>query len=153
MRMTKESIALVIQLPGSAEADEAYPVLIVQRPDDDEDLPGAWGLPAGSLRPGESPEDAAARAGLEKLGVHLRIGGTLREGRTSRGGYTLHMRLLAAAIEEGAPHVPQGVPDVTQYQAWRWGSAEDVVPAAERGSLCSRLYLEWLRGPRRAEGG
>ena len=31
--------------------------------------------------------------------------------------------------------------DVTQYTDWKWGGSEDLVPAAEKGSLCSRLYI------------
>ena len=46
-------------------------LLLVRRPDDDESLPGVWGLPAVSLAPGESEEDAVRRAGRDKLGVEL----------------------------------------------------------------------------------
>jgi hypothetical protein len=47
-------------------------VLVVQRPEDDEDLPNAWGLPASSLRAGRRGEDAVVCTGREKLGAHLR---------------------------------------------------------------------------------
>ena len=47
----KRSVSLVIEGPAG--------LLLVRRPDDDESLPGAWGLPAASLRPGESERDAA----------------------------------------------------------------------------------------------
>ena len=42
----KRSISLVIESPAG--------ILLVLRPDDDESLPGVWGLPAASLREGES---------------------------------------------------------------------------------------------------
>ena len=57
-------------------------LLLVRRPDDDENLPGVWGLPAVSLAAGESEEDAVRRAGRDKLGVELRA----RRARGSRGG-------------------------------------------------------------------
>jgi 8-oxo-dGTP diphosphatase len=133
----KRSISLAILDP-----DRPGAVLIVQRPDDDEDLPGVWGLPAASLAPGESWEDAARRVGSEKLGVSLTPGPMLREGSLSRAAYRLDMRLHSAFLAGGEPRVPQHVAGITQYQAWRWGTAEDLEPAARRGSLCSRLYLE-----------
>lgn len=125
-------------------ADAPGRVLLVQRPSDDEDLPDAWGLPAASLLPGESWEDAVRRAGRGKLGVELEVGAVLNRGTTEREGYTLEMRLYEATLAGGEPRVPQDDPSVTQYQDWRWGEAAELRPAAERGSLCSRLFLEQL---------
>lgn len=116
-------------------------VLIVRRPEDDTDLPGAWGLPAASLRAGEDAEAAGLRAAEGKLGVHVRITGELNRGRIERRAYVLEMVLLAAELESGTPMVPQPGEDVTQYTDWRWGGSEDLIPAAEKGSLCSRLYI------------
>jgi 8-oxo-dGTP diphosphatase len=132
----KRSISLAIR-------DDARPgaVLIVHRPDDDDDLPGVWGLPAASLAPGEDWHDTALRAGREKLGVSLRIGSMLRHGALKRAEYTLEMKLFEAAIVAGIPSVPQDAAGVTQYRSWRWGRAEDLREAAEKGSLCSRLFL------------
>jgi 8-oxo-dGTP diphosphatase len=134
--MTKRSVSLAIH-------DAARPglVLLVQRPDDDEDLPGVWGLPAASLADSEAWSDAAQRAGRDKLGVELRILRELRHGSLQRSRYTLEMKLLEARIEAGEPVVPQSMAGVTQYQAWRWGPPEELRFAAERGSLCSALYL------------
>jgi len=119
------------------------PLLIVRRPADDQDLPNAWGLPAASLLPGESWADAVRRAGREKLGVELRVGEELGQGTADRETYSLEMKLFAAEIDRGAPAVPQAVPGVTQYQAWKWGERELLEPAAARGSLCCRLFLDY----------
>lgn len=119
-------------------------LLAVQRPSDDEDLPDAWGLPAGSLRPGEDWEEAVRRTGRDKLGVEVRPSGFLREGQLERKGYRLRMRLYEATIERGEPSVPQPVPDVTQYVAWEWAPPERLEAAAARGSLCSLLALREL---------
>jgi 8-oxo-dGTP pyrophosphatase MutT (NUDIX family) len=115
-------------------------VLIVQRPSDDEDLPDAWGLPAASLRDGESWEAAVRRAGREKLGVELAVGPEMNRGAIDRNEYSLEMRLYRARIQSGQVAVPQPDPRVTQYQAWRWGDADDLEPAARAGSLCCQLF-------------
>ncbi|MFW6079714.1 MAG: NUDIX domain-containing protein, partial [Gemmatimonadota bacterium] len=117
-------------------------VLQVRRPPDDEHLPNVWGLPAGTLREGESWEDAVRRSGREKLGVELDVGSELNHGTTERHEYTLEMKLFEAGIVAGEPRAPQPDVGVTQYTDWRWGAARDLAPAAEKGSLCSRLYLE-----------
>jgi ADP-ribose pyrophosphatase YjhB (NUDIX family) len=134
--MIKRSVSLAIR-------DFAQPsaVLIVQRPADDEDLPNVWGLPAATLAADESWQDAARRAGRDKLGIDLDIGALLNDGSLDRAAYTLEMRVYEATIRAGLPEVPQRVEGVTQYQRWRWGHDGDLEPAAQMGSLCSRLYL------------
>jgi 8-oxo-dGTP pyrophosphatase MutT (NUDIX family) len=107
-------------------------VLLVRRPDDDDDLPGVWGLPAASLGPGESEEDAVRRAGREKLGIEVL---PLQPIGTDGGMTDWEARVVA-----GRPAVPQPGPN-TQYAELRWGDARDLVPAARRGSLCSRVLL------------
>ncbi|HSK17517.1 MAG TPA: NUDIX domain-containing protein [Longimicrobiales bacterium] len=143
----KRSVAVVIRHHVRPDS-----VLLVQRPDDDEDLPGVWGLPAASLMDGESALDAALRAGREKLGVILDVLDVLNEGAHLRETYRLEMQLLHARILSGAPRVDAAleergaggaaVPGTTRYQAWRWGVITELREAAELGSLCSRLALE-----------
>lgn len=116
--------------------------LAVKRPSDDEDLPNVWGLPAGSLRDGETPEQAVIRAGREKLGVELKPVRFIGEGKIDRGAYILHMRDYEAEILESEPEVPQPVEGITQYQEWKWARPEDLLEAAEKGSLCSRIFLQ-----------
>ena len=104
----------------------------MRRPDDDADLPGVWGLPAATLGEAETEEDAVRRGGREKLGVEvlpLRAIGT--DGS---------MTDWEARIASGSPAVPQPGPN-TQYAAMRWGEPRELVPAARRGSLCSRVLL------------
>ena len=107
-------------------------LLLVRRPEGDESLPGVWGLPAASLADGESEEDAVRRAGREKLGVEVRaVRAVGREGE---------MTDWEAEIVAGGPSVPQDGPN-TQYAELRWGGPGELVPAARRGSLCSRALL------------
>jgi ADP-ribose pyrophosphatase YjhB (NUDIX family) len=135
----RHAVALAIRRAGSPGE-----LLLVRRPPDDPDLPDAWGLPAATLRAGESWEDAVGRAASGKLGVRAAGGTVLNEGRLERKGYTLHMRLYDASIVAGEPAVPGPDPGVTQYAAWRWGAPAELRPAAAGGSLCSRLFLDHL---------
>ena len=148
---TRRAIALIIEQPGRPGAPEAADGgprwLTVRRPDDDPDLPGVWGLPAGSHAEGEAAEDLVRRIGREKLGVETVDLGPLSEGCVDRDGYRLSMRLHAARIESGDPHVPQPIPGVTQYSAWRWQAPTALRGGAERGSLCCRLALDMAAEP------
>lgn len=135
-RTIRRAVALATRRPGDPRE-----VLTVRRPPDDAELPNLWGLPAGRLHQDESWEDAVRRAGREKLGVRLGIDRELHRGTTERAEYTLEMRLFEVTIAQGRPAVPQPYPEVTQYVDWRWAPADALRPAAEKGSLCSRLYL------------
>src|SRR5437773_2046373 len=75
----KHSIAVVIR-----NGDK---VLSTRRPDNDDELPGIWGLPAGSLRNEETIEALIARIGRDKLGVELAPLRKLESGRQMRSQY------------------------------------------------------------------
>jgi 8-oxo-dGTP diphosphatase len=107
-------------------------LLLVRRPDDDKDLPGAWGLPAVSLAAGESEQQAVLRAGRDKLGVEV--------DPVERVGRERTMSDWEARIVAGEPAVPQPGPH-TQYAELRFGEPADLVPAARMGSLCCRVLL------------
>lgn len=134
----KRSVSVVIRSPDGTR------LLAVRRPPDDEELPGAWGLPAATLREDEDYPEAAGRIGPEKLGVRLAVGRMLRQGEAEREAYRLRMRLFEAEVAAGEPAVPQDVPGVTQYVEWDWSPPERLEAAARRGSLCSRLCLAHL---------
>jgi ADP-ribose pyrophosphatase YjhB (NUDIX family) len=91
-----------------------------------------WGLPAASLAPGESEEDAVRRAAREKLGIEVRPLETV-----GSDGFMTDFR---AEIVTGEPAVQRGGPN-TQYAELRWGRLAELVPAAREGSLCSRVLL------------
>ncbi len=147
-RPSRTALALVIEAPGPAGETRRW--LLVRRPDDDPDLPGVWGLPAGSHTEGETDEALVRRIGREKLGVETEDLGRLSEGHLDRPGYRLEMRLHAARLVAGEPRVPQSVPGVTpgvtqystQYSAWAWKPPADLRRGADRGSLCCRLALD-----------
>jgi len=133
---TRRTVSLAIPAPDGSEG-----VLVVLRPPDDPDLPNVWGLPAGRLAPEESVARAARRIAREKLGVEVADPTVLEEGGLERPGYRLEMALVRARIASGEPRVPQAGTGVTQYVDWRWGMPGVLEPAAEKGSLCCRLFL------------
>ena len=143
-RLPRPALALVIGDPESAGGAPRW--LLVRRPDDDPDLPGVWGLPAGSHAEGETDEALVRRIGREKLGVETEDLGCLSEGHVDRTDYRLEMRLHAARIVAGEPRVPQPVPGVTQYAEWGWKPPVELRRGADRGSLCCRLALDVAAG-------
>jgi hypothetical protein len=135
----KASVSLLIY------NDDGNRLLSVQRPTDDNELPGAWGLPASSLHTDESLEDAVIRTGQEKLGLVLCPVRRLNTGTLERLNYQLKMTLYEARIEKGTPSLCHGLSTITQYQNWCWAESELLIPAAEKGSLCSRLCLDYFK--------
>jgi ADP-ribose pyrophosphatase YjhB (NUDIX family) len=128
----KQSVSLVIEGPAG--------LLLVRRPEEDDSLPGAWGLPAATLRPGEREEDAVRRAGRDKLGVEVRPLRALGEASGERPGHRILMRDWSVEIAAGEPAVPQPG-EGTQYDGLRWGEVGELAPAARRGSLCAAVLL------------
>ena len=127
-------------------------VLLVLRPDDDDEFPGMWGLPAASMKPREKLEDVVRRIGTQKLGVDLNLGPQLGFGTQERPEYVLEMTLLRAIPERhtGGISVDSLAPkdvnlDVTLYADWRWGDPMELEAAASDGSLCIKLLLDWLK--------
>jgi 8-oxo-dGTP diphosphatase len=106
-------------------------ILTLRRPDDDDELPGIWGLPAGSLRSSETLGDLVTRIGDEKLGVPLSPVRKISEGVQDRPAYRLEMELWEAEME--------GEPTVTD---WKWDSIDALQAGKEAGSLCCTLALK-----------
>ena len=135
MKPLKRSVSLVIEGPAGT--------LLVRRPDDDDSLPGLWGLPAASLREGESEREALLRVGREKLGVEVEPLEPIGEDEAERADHRIEMRDWSARIAAGAPSVPQAG-EGTQYVEWRWGDPAELAPAARAGSVCARVLLRAL---------
>jgi hypothetical protein len=96
-----------------------------------------------TLADGEDERAAAVRVGRDKLGVQLAPGLRLGEASADRGDYLLMLADYEATIVGGAPSVPQPDASVTQYVQWRYAADPAVLAeAADRGSLCARIFLE-----------
>jgi len=106
-------------------------VLAIRRPDDDDELPGIWGLPAGTFRPGETLDELILRVGREKLGVRLILVRRLASGNQNRPHYRLEMELWEAVME--------GTPSRGE---WQLTSRESLRPGMEAGSLCCELAIQ-----------
>ena len=116
----------------------------VKRPDEPgEELPGVWGLPAVTLLNDETPEEGVRRLGLEKLSVELTPIRQLAEGNQQRDNYILHMTLYEAS-PGGEPLLPPRTSETTStlYVDTGWLPVAAFKEAADKGSLCCRLFLE-----------
>jgi 8-oxo-dGTP diphosphatase len=124
---------LASRLPQSDVVRKGSQVLAIRRPDDDE-LPGIWGLPAGTFRDSETLEDLIRRIGRDKLAVSLTPLRKLAEGAQDRQRYRLEMELWEATMT-GTPD------DGSEEIQWKWTALEGLRQGSERGSLCCRLAL------------
>jgi len=123
MLPVKRSIAVVIR-----RGDQ---LLAIRRRADDDELPGIWGLPAGSFRESETVEDLIARIGRDKLGVRLTPLRLLDTGIQDRAKYRLEMELWEASME--------GIPG---YLEWQWASVDLLQDGSAKGSLCCSLAIK-----------
>jgi 8-oxo-dGTP diphosphatase len=122
-RRIKQSVAVMIL--------QNEKVLAVRRPDNDDELPGVWGLPAGTAGPAETTEDVIRRIGTSKLRVSLRPARKISFGTQERPGYRLEMELWEAFMEG----TPTGV-------EWQWADVDLFRAGAASGSLCCDLALK-----------
>lgn len=137
MALLKHSVAAVVR-------DGTGAFLAVKRPDDPADpLAGSWGLPAVTLRAGETEPDAVRRAGRVKLGVELAVGEKIGTKTADRGAYVLTLADYAATVAGGTVTVPQPDSSMTQYAEARFVTDSAILAdAAAKGSLCAQIYLE-----------
>lgn len=120
----------------------------MRRPLDDDSLPGAWGLPAVTLRPGELPESAVRRIGAEKLGVEIEPTRFLGVEYADRGAYRLVLMDIEARVRTGHPDVGAASGAGTRYIEARWtADVETLRPAARDGSLCCAILLQQAGSP------
>lgn len=106
-------------------------ILALRRPDTDDELPGIWGLPAGSFRNSETLGELIRRIGQDKLGVLLSPVRKVSEGVQDRPEYRLEMEIWEATME-----------DQPTVQDWKWASWEVLKPGRDSGSLCCSLALK-----------
>jgi ADP-ribose pyrophosphatase YjhB (NUDIX family) len=106
-------------------------ILSIRRPDDDDELPGVWGLPAGTCRDAETVHDVIRRIGRDKLRVTLTPIQRLATGAQDRPSYRLEMELWEASMD-GTPAYPE----------WQWAATKLLEPGAASGSLCCALALK-----------
>ncbi len=126
-KQVKRSVAVLIR--------EGDLILTVRRADNDDELPGVWGLPAGSFRTSESLEELIKRIGQQKLGVALTPIQKLADGTQDRSAYRLQMELWEVSME--------GTPNHLEF---KWSSREVLLPGMAQGSLCCELALSLQAG-------
>ena len=121
-KRVKHSVAVAVFRCGE--------ILTIRRAQDDDELPGIWGLPAGTCREGETVQQVVDRIGREKLGVRLTPIRKLASGEQDRPHYYLQMELWEASMD-GTPSYPE----------WRWAKPDLLRPGAASGSLCCDLAV------------
>mgnify|MGYP003406475627 CR=1 FL=1 len=114
-------------------------LLLVLRPQDDPEFPGAWGLPAVSLQGEETLEEAALRVAREKLGAEVAEAGPIAFGVEERPGYTLELWVYEGKLL-GRPRLPEPKPGKTYYAAFRFGRVSDSYASQKTGE--ARLPLQ-----------
>ena len=116
--LQREAVALLIRHPQ----EEGW-VLAVKRPDEPgEELPGIWGLPAGTCLPSEGLEEAAHRTARQKLGLPLQALQALATGTQERSWGLLALTLYKGVPVEPAPRLPDASKQIagsTYYTDWR----------------------------------
>ena len=119
-------------------------ILLVQRPIDDKDFPGKWGLPATSFKDKDSLKNHAINLAKEKLGVRVTLGTQLHSGTQKRADYILEMTLYDAWLPEQKINLktPENSKSKTFYTNFKWGQAKELKETAEMGSLCSQLLIQ-----------
>ena len=134
-KSVKESVAFY-----ALDSQGAF--LCVKRADDDDSLPGVWGLAGASLRKGETQEDAVIRGARDKLGISVKIDRFTGDDTQDRGDYMLHLREYEVSILAGHPSTLNSDPITSSYGAVQWANDPEVLrEAAEKGSSCSRIFL------------
>jgi len=123
MRRIKHSVAVLIVRQGR--------VLSTRRSLTDDELPGVWGLPAGTIRGTERVRDVIRRIGSEKLGVSLEPLRRLTSGAQDRRDYRLEMELWEVSMD-GTPSHPE----------WKWATLDSLQAGMAAGSLCCELALQ-----------
>ena len=123
MLPVKHSVAVMV-----FRGDE---ILAIRRPVDDDELPGVWGLPAGTMRGSETTGELIERIGRDKLGVRLTPLRKTASGVAERPKYRLEMDLWEVSME-GTPTYPE----------WQWASVELLRPGMASGSLCCQLAVQ-----------
>jgi hypothetical protein len=137
-RTIRLAVALVLRPPAGGGS-----FLAVRRPPDDESLPDVWGLPATTVKTGESITEAARRIGTEKLGAQLAVGGVVGVKWADRGDYDLVLIDIGATAMGAAPNVARATTSATRYVDQQWTDRlELLTEAASRGSLCSQILLD-----------
>jgi ADP-ribose pyrophosphatase YjhB (NUDIX family) len=137
-KLVKYTVAIVLK--KSVSSDE---FLVVQRPEDDPDLRGHWGLPAITLRSGELPTDGAVRVCREKLGCDGTPARFLGIMFQKRNTYDIFLMDIEVILKEGTmPDVQKAITEGTRYVEQKWTTdPNDLMVSATSGSCCSSIFL------------
>lgn len=117
--------------------------LAVKRPLDDADHKGHWGLPAVTLKDGETPDQAAVRVCEEKLDCSGEVKRFLGIMYQKRNKYDVFLMDIEMTLKgERLPDVSKSSTKTTKYIEQLWTMDPMLMmPAAKDGSCCSSIFL------------
>lgn len=134
----KTAVAVFLKNPNN---DSQF--LIVKRPPDDDSLPNVYGLPAGSIKSGELPEQVVIRVGIEKLNTTIKPTKFIGSKYIDRGSYILILMDIEAELIGKEPSVIEAQTENTKYVDQIWtNDYTTLIEAASKGSLCSQIILD-----------
>lgn len=117
-------------------------MVLVKRNGKDRYLPLVWSFPAGYVEENERVEDAARRAGREKLNLELQIGKLIGRGNMDRGDHVLHMEVFDSWILSGDINLRRNRDHINEYVSWEWGEKYELEEAARKGSLGANIFYK-----------
>jgi ADP-ribose pyrophosphatase YjhB (NUDIX family) len=139
MKPHKEAVSIIVK-------DQNDDFLVVKRPNDpNDDLAGVWGFPAVTLRDDEIEIDGVHRVASSKLGIEVNVLKRLGESTHERPKYFLRLIDYEVLVAKGTPKVPQVDTSITQYTECKFTNDPNIlIPAAQKGSQCTQIFLESL---------
>lgn len=138
MKPIKFAVAIALTNPDNPEE-----ILTVLRPPNAKSLPNIWGLPAVSLKEGESVEDAITRIGKEKLSTTITPESFIGVDTDERPEHQLVLIDIKANLSGPQPSVRNAPTPDTKYANQKWTSDFTIlIPGAQKGSVCDRVFLK-----------
>jgi len=101
--------------------------------------PSTWSLPSYFVKEGETFEETVVRIGRDKLGVELKPGKMLIEGKKDRGDFILFMHDFETEIISGIPSCVW-----KHYTQLKWEDPVIQLKNMTKMGECCRLYKEFL---------
>jgi len=130
----RHAISVVIQ-------NNSGKTLFAFRSKDKPSYPSVWSLPSATIRNSESPQDTIKRIGVDKLGVDLKPGSLLIEGKQDRDDYILFMHDYEATLSSGTPRVVSSDYDNIE---WKDSITQINQIKPEDMGMCTKLYKQYL---------
>ena len=85
-------------------------------------LGGYWIFPGGKVKQGETPEAALAREYMEEIGLEVKVGEAVGEGRHQDRHRRIHVTFFLCSVNGGTPKL-----ELSEISEIRWLGPEDIL--------------------------